>query len=545
MKKPGILLGALVGGLVSLPLLALLDVGQQVAGFPFVPFNVFNTVRDFTPGGAITFVIDQMISVITSLNLGRVNTVAKMVEESMGILLLLAITIIAGAVYFAVMRRQEHRQERPLGLILGLVVGVPVTIFSLIGNQVFSADRTASAVWVVGQFILWGYSVHWAYSRLTYALTSAAPDTAPEVSVEQIDRRQFLIRLGGATAAITVVGALVGSMAGEGGVTTVSLGATESQASDVTLPNADASMQPAPGTRPEVTAVADHYRIDISLQPPEIDLNTWKLRFVVSETSYRDRTLAELTMDDLRALPSIEKYITQGCISNPVAGGLISTVLWKGVSMQEVLKKVDLPENTTHLLITIADGFSETVSLEEINGNPWVMLAYDWGGEPLPVRNGFPLRIHIPDHYGMKQPKWIMKIEALDYDLDGYWVERTWDKQAFVRATSVIDAVATENVITDGDQKLIPVGGIAWAGARGISKVEVSVDDGDWVEAELREPLSDESWVIWRYDWQFDAGSHTFAVRCYDGSGTMQITERAAEHPSGATGVHSVDVTVA
>ena len=96
MKKPGILLGALVGGLVSLPLLALFYVGQQVAGFPFVPFNVFNTVRDFTPGGLIIFVIDQMISVITSLNLGRVDTTAKLIEQSMGILMMLAIMVIAG-----------------------------------------------------------------------------------------------------------------------------------------------------------------------------------------------------------------------------------------------------------------------------------------------------------------------------------------------------------------------------------------------------------------------------------------------------------------
>ncbi len=66
---------------------------------------------------------------------------------------------------------------------------------------------------------------------------------------------------------------------------------------------------------------------------------------------------------------------------------------------------------------------------------------------------------------------------------------------------------------------MIPVGGIAWAGDRGISKVEVSVDGGDWVEAELRDPLSTETWVIWRYNWPFASGSHTFAVRCYDGNG--------------------------
>ena len=380
MKKPGILLGALVGGLVSLPLLALLYVGQQVAGFPFVPFNLFNSVRDFTPGGVITFVIDQMISVITSLNLGRVDTAAKLIEQSMAVLMTLAIMVIAGMVFFTVMRRQQHRQEWIPGMLLGLIVGIPLAVLTLIGKQVLNADPAASAVWIVGLFVLSSYAIHWAYNRLTYALSSAAPDAALEVRVEQIDRRQFLIRLGGATAAITVIGAFVGSMAGEGGATVVALGASAAHPGDVSLPNADASVQPAPGTRPEVTAVADHYRIDISLQPPEIDLSTWKLRFVVSETSYRDKTLAELTMDDLRALPSMEKYITQSCISNPISGSLISTVLWKGVSMQEVLKKVDLPENTTHLLITSADGFYETVSLEEINGNRWVMLAYDWGG---------------------------------------------------------------------------------------------------------------------------------------------------------------------
>ena len=94
-------------------------------------------------------------------------------------------------------------------------------------------------------------------------------------------------------------------------------------------------------------------------------------------------------------------------------------------------------------------------------------------------------------------------------------------------------------------QQLIPIGGIAWAGSRGISKVEISVDDGDWVEAELRDPLSSgETWVIWRYNWAFAYGSHTFAVRCYDGNGDLQITDNNPPHPSGATGIDSVTATV-
>lgn len=542
MKKPGVFLGALVGGLLTLPLLALLFLGERIAGFPFVPFSVFNNVRDNVPGNIITRVIETMNHAISTLNLGATDTTAKLIEQAMAIGLILVIAVIAGAVFFAAMRRVRHRQEWLPGVILGLVVGVLMTVLSLAGNQTFSADPTTSAIWLIGLFLLWGYAINWAYNRLTYELTSAAPEAAPSVSVEQIDRRQFLIRLGGATAAITVVGALVGSMAGDdGGVRTVSLGASATEEPLVNLPNSSAAVQPAPGTRPELTPVSEHYRIDISLQPPNIDLATWTLPFVLNGG---ETTIGELTMDEIRALPSMEEYITQGCISNRIAGDLISTVLWKGTSMQEVLKQVELPESTTHLLITGADGFYETISLDQINADPTIMLAYDWGGEPLPVRNGFPLRIHIPDRYGMKQPKWIVKIEALDHDVDGYWVVRSWDKEAFVRSTSVIDTIATSNVIADGDRQLIPVGGIAWAGGRGISKVEVSVDDGEWVEAQLREPLSSKTWVIWRYDWEFTEGAHQFAVRCTDGNGDMQIAENAPEHPSGATGIHRVNVTV-
>ncbi len=548
MKKPGILIGALVSGLLTLPLLALLYLGQQIAGFPFVPFGLFINVRDYTPGGVITKVIETMNSVISSLNLGRVDTVAKMVEELMGIVMVLGIAIIAGAIFFAVMRRQEHRQEWLPGVIFGLIVGVPLTVVSLVGNQVFSADVLTSLIWLIGLFLLWGYANNWAYNRLTYAMTANAPVTiSPEnVSVQQIDRRQFLITLGGATAAITVVGAFVGSMAGQqGGSQSVSLGGAATEVPEADLPNAAAKVQPAPGTRPELTSVGDFYRIDISLMPPEINLDTWTLPFVVKDSSGTETKFAELTMDDIRTkFPPMEQYITQGCISNRIGGSLISTIKWTGASMQDVLKTIDLPENTTHLLISSADGFFETIALDLIQQDPTIMLGYDWADEPLTTLHGFPLRIHVSDRYGMKQPKWITKIEALDHDVDGYWVVRSWDKQAIVRATSVIDTVATSNVFTQNGQQYVPVGGIAWAGARSISKVEVSVDNGDWVEAQLREPLSQKTWVIWRYDWQFESGNHTFAVRCYDGDGVMQITDSNPEHPSGATGIDKASVTV-
>jgi hypothetical protein len=139
----------------------------------------------------------------------------------------------------------------------------------------------------------------------------------------------------------------------------------------------------------------------------------------------------------------------------------------------------------------------------------------------------------------MKQPKWITSIEVTDAYEEGYWVRRNWDEVARVLATSVIDTVAVETIIEDGERRLVPIGGIAFAGAREISKVEVRVDGGSWQEAQLRAPLSETTWAIWRYDWPYSSGEHTFEVRCVDGQGTQQIEDARPTRPSGATGIHS------
>jgi hypothetical protein len=144
----------------------------------------------------------------------------------------------------------------------------------------------------------------------------------------------------------------------------------------------------------------------------------------------------------------------------------------------------------------------------------------------------------------MKQPKWITSIEVTDEYHEGYWVERSWDEVARVKATSVIDAVSATAPDPDTGQQKVLVGGIAFAGARGISKVEVRVDGGSWDEAQLRAPLSETTWVIWRYDWPFEAGEHTFEVRCAEGDGTPQIEESSPVRPSGATGIDSLTATL-
>jgi hypothetical protein len=248
-----------------------------------------------------------------------------------------------------------------------------------------------------------------------------------------------------------------------------------------------------------------------------------------------------MTLEQIRAYEQTHQFVTLACISNRIAGDLIGTQRWTGVSLKRLLEDVPLKPNATHLKISSADNFDEFVSLDLIRNDERIMLAYEWDGLPLEVKHGFPLRIYIPDHYGMKQPKWITNIEAVEGWQEGYWVRRGWDKDALMRATSVIDTVAvTEAFVGNDNQQYIPMGGIAHAGDRGISKVEVRINDDEWVEARLRSPISETTWVIWRYDWPFQPGEHVITVRCVEGDGSAQIEASASSRPSGATGLHSV-----
>jgi hypothetical protein len=282
-----------------------------------------------------------------------------------------------------------------------------------------------------------------------------------------------------------------------------------------------------------------HYRIDINTTPLEIDEKTWRLRV----DGLVDAPLA-LTLADLRSqYAPLHQFVTIACISNPVAGDLIGTTRWTGVSLKRLLADWRLKPTATHLKIRSADGFFEIVPLATVMADERVMLAYAWDGVPLTAGHGFPLRIYIPNLYGMKQPKWIESIEATDHWEPGYWVDRGWDREARMKATSVVDTVAIGDIKRDGGQMLVPIGGIAHAGARGVSKVEVQVDGGDWHPARLRTPLSGLTWVIWRFDWPFQQGHHTFAVRCYDGKGVAQTVDETSPHPAGASGIHSRSAT--
>jgi DMSO/TMAO reductase YedYZ molybdopterin-dependent catalytic subunit len=541
-QRPGLVDGLFVAGMATAALIGVFFFGWKVAGLPFVPFDFFDWLTRMLPGRVIAFGIGTMVTVIRGLNLGPTSETAKLAEQGMAVVGLFISGVVGCAFLFAMIRATRGRHGRDLGLGLGMLLGIAALLVDLHGSPASSFSPAVRAAWVLGMFLLWGLFLGWAAQRLAgfagagYNVAAGKPVVHSDPAVEVIDRRRFLVRLAGGTAAVTVTGAVIGELAEKRRQEAMSIAAGGGRWSAThPLPNLAATVIPAPGTRLEFTPLEQHYRIDINTVSPAIDQQQWRLKI----RGLVEQPLA-LSIEQLRRHEPLHQFITLSCISNPVGGDLIGTTRWTGVSLQRLLPDFRLKTGATHLKIRAADQFFETISLADILGDERIMLTYAWDGLPLTRDHGFPLRVYIPDVHGMKQPKWIESIEAMDHWEPGYWVQRGWDKVARMHATAVIDTVAVDMSIIGADsRKLVPIGGIAHAGARPISKVEVRVDDGPWQPAALRTPLSPLTWVVWRYEWPFQPGKHTFAVRCYEADGTAQIEAFTPAEPSGATGLHA------
>lgn len=542
VRKPSIWLGALVGGLLTAPIMALMFLADQIASLPFIPFDMFDFVSRNLPGPLLTFGIDAMVETLIAVGLGGdLSTVAKTAEQVMGLGAFLILGIVLGLFFFIVINRSKAtlRSVYP-GIVLGVAFGIVMLLISTQVNLTASAPFLLQVVWVMLVFTGWGIALNWIYNDLAHSAEKTKIDetTGEEITIAALDRRQFMIRIGGATATLTVIGAglgaLLGNRPGEGQV--VAELPADDAVDDAVLPNVvEGNLQPAPGTRPEYTPLDDHYRIDISSRPPVINSSEWTLDVTGLVDNPVNLSLQEL----YDQFDRVEQFVTLSCISNRVGGSLISTTKWSGFLMSDFLKLVQPKADAVALKITGADDFDEFVMLDVINADDRIMFAYEWDDQPLKQKHGFPLRIYIPDRYGMKQPKWIESIEFVSEWEEGYWVRRGWSVDAIVNPVSVVDTVATDSILKQDDNFIVPVGGIAYAGAKGISKVEVSVNGGEWEEAQLRQPLSELTWVLWRYDWQFEEGTYEFAVRAYDNNGDLQSLETRGVRPDGATGVHS------
>ena len=349
-------------------------------------------------------------------------------------------------------------------------------------------------------------------------------------------RRRFLKALG--------IAGGVALLAGVAGRMLTSRKAVTAARKAVVLPTATSDTPPlpsdvqAPGATPYVSSNADFYRIDTALYPPQVDPSTWQLKI-----HGMVRNPVTITWEQLLARPMIERYVTLTCVSNEVGGDLIGNARWLGTPIKELLDEADPLPGADQVVQRSVDGWTCGSPTATLRDGRDAMLAIGMNGEALPVDHGFPVRMVVPGLYGyVSACKWITEIELSRFsDFDAYWVPRGWAQQAPIKTESRIDTPR------DGAERspgTVMIAGVAWAQHRGISKVEVQVDGGAWVEATLAGTVSSDTWRQWSYPWQATAGKHTIRVRATDRDGQTQTSTPAPPAPDGATGWHSVQVTV-
>jgi hypothetical protein len=251
----------------------------------------------------------------------------------------------------------------------------------------------------------------------------------------------------------------------------------------------------------------------------------------------------KLSLSDLRGLPATTQYVTLECISNLVGGDLMSTGEFKGVSLRDLLAMAGPQAGGTWAAFKARDGYAESLPLTLVDGAPEILVAYELDQGPLPMLHGFPARMLIPGHYGMKGPKWLDSITVVDHESGGFWEQQGWDHNAVVKTTARFDAPADGDIVKLGP---VSLAGVAFAGTRGISKVEYSTDSGKtWNPAAFATPLSQLTWVLWTAEWTPGAeGAYELRVRATDGTGALQTAQSTPSYPTGASGYHTVHIAI-
>ncbi len=293
------------------------------------------------------------------------------------------------------------------------------------------------------------------------------------------------------------------------------------------------------GISPFVTPVDEFYRIDTAITVPQIPKDSWrlKIRGMVD-------TEVELTFDDLLAMDQIETIVTLSCVSNEIGGNLVGNGMWQGVRISDVLDLAGVQPGADQLVSRSIDGWNCGTPMSAVTDGRDSILAVAQNGEPLRADHGYPVRMVVPGLYGyVSATKWVTELELTTWDaFDGYWVPRGWSKEGPVKTMARIDRPRRGRSWPAGT---LDVGGVAWAIHRGISAVEIRIDNGEWLGCELAGVPSDDTWRQWRYTWtEATPGNHEIEARAYDKSGEPQPVGPASVAPNGAEGYHRVSFRV-
>ncbi|MEU6206289.1 molybdopterin-dependent oxidoreductase [Micromonospora musae] len=354
-----------------------------------------------------------------------------------------------------------------------------------------------------------------------------------------LNRRQFLAAAAGTAltaGAAATIGQAIGRYSAVG----------ERSRADVRIPPPARPAPPLPasvsanvdGVSPFLTPNQDFYRVDTALTVPQVDVKTWQL--TLDGEVDRPRSW---TFEGLLARGLVERDITLNCVSNEVGGPYIGTARWSGVLLAPILREAGIRPGQNQLVSRSVEGMTIGTPLEAILDGRDALLAVAMNGEPLPLEHGFPVRMLVPGLYGyVGACKWLTSMSVSTFDAyDAYWVQRGWAADAPVKTASRID---TPKPFAQRAAGPVVIAGVAWAQRRGITAVEVQIDDGPWRQARLAEGPSPDLWRQWVYRWDAKPGNHTLRVRATDATGVVQTDQRAAPFPDGATGWHSTTVTI-
>lgn len=306
-------------------------------------------------------------------------------------------------------------------------------------------------------------------------------------------------------------------------------------------PPIPADVQPKGVALPSfVTASTDFYRVDTALIVPQLSHDDWRLRIhgmVDREVTY--------SFDALAHFDVVETVTTLTCVSNPVGGDLISTGVWTGYRVADLLAAAGVHPDADMVLSTSIDGFTAGTPVETFTDGRDALLAVGLNGQPLPIEHGYPARLVVPGLYGyVSATKWVVEMELTRFDrAQAYWTRQGWAPRAPIKTESRID-------VPKGGQRVpmgpVVFGGVAWAQNRGVRAVEVRIDDGVWQPAAQGASYSNQTWRLWSFPWQAKSpGTHTITVRATDNTGAVQTADRVGTVPDGATGWHTVEFTVA
>ena len=515
-------LGAVAGVVAALVALAVAEVVAALSRtFQSPVLDVGDRVIDAVPRRVKDLAIDWFGTndkIALLVGIASILTVYAMVVGviAFGRRLPLALGGIAVFGLIGAYASQTTRRQAPFVAVLPSVIGAAVGVAALYGLRRAATRRSASQP------------------------IDPATSAVPQPSIAELvpnDRRRFL-----ATAAAATTGAvLLGSLGRQARQRFSAAG----DRARLRLPSA---RRPLAATPPEIVAPvegistfftpnAGFYRIDTALTVPQVAVDGWRLRV----TGMVDDPF-ELTYDELLQLPLVESDITLTCVSNEVGGKLLGTARWLGVRLDDLLDSAGVDPDADQIVGRSVDGYTCGFPTSALDGRD-ALVAIGMNGELLPLEHGFPARLIVPGLYGyVSATKWLEEIELTRFDrFDQYWVERGWVDDAPIKVQSRID---TPKGLATVDAGTVAIGGVAWAQTRGIERVELQFDEGDWVDATLAAELNDVTWRQWSYAWPATSGRHTVRVRATEKNGPIQTPDRTEPFPSGATGQHQIVVIV-